>query len=229
MGTEELDGKGVKENIDYKKVCLLDSKKNLLKECTKYEIREVNKSFEERYKNVIKRYPRLSRLFNAMKATNFFPEPEVIEYFLKMWTQESSLSWSPKMDYSKSWMEWRKKQEIKKNLDFMKEKVNSLIWILWYIIILNEDYKKTISELISKLNLLYRNKNATEYDFYVLTQQITKFLIEIKSRHNFLTKTTPFEIDKKINELKHTPSSFGIWQINVDLFLEKIKKTNKFN
>jgi len=60
------------------------SKRNLIKECTKYRIQEVNKSFEENYKNIIIKYPRLSRLFNAMKKTKFFPEPEVIEYFLKM-------------------------------------------------------------------------------------------------------------------------------------------------
>lgn len=186
-------------------------------------------SFEKKYKDIIKKYPWMSRLFNAMKKTNFLPEQEVIEYFLKMWIQESSLSWSPKMDYSKSWNEWRKKQEIKKAIESIIKNTNSIFGILLSTL-LEQEENNQISDFVSKLNLLYLDKNATEYDLYLITQEISKFFKEFKLNHQTLLNLSPSEYIEKFNkeekEINHIPSSFWIWQINVDLFLEKIKKNN---
>lgn len=236
INTKEIKPQKIKNNVSFNlKLDKIKTKENKVEEQKDFVWPpNLENLFEEKYKDLIAKYPKMIRFYDAMKKTNFFPKPEVIEYFFQMWTQESSLTWNPRIWIKES----RKKKEIKEKLSFAIKSLNSTIWKVWLSLIDDED-KKSISSLIISLEKIYQNDKSSEYDLFLWMNNLSDFIN--KKEENILNLINlikflnlPFYTslnfiiyysDNKIrNIINHTPNSFGIWQVNADLFLEKIKK-----
>ena len=91
---------------------------------------------------------------------------------------------------------------------------------------LDNDSKRKLTLHVEKLIGIYENINTTEYMVYEWVQGFSKFVQEVKSANPKITGNFLLNIGGDIIEyeeqLAHTPSSFGLWQINVDFFIERI-------
>ena len=158
--------------------------------------------------------------FNAMQRTGFYPSPEGMRILFAISAQESSVSWNPRLNETK-------KEDLKKKFNRILMNIENAfggtVSELFFSATLNQEKIKLIAELRRITNL--RNRQIREYDFYLWTKKVRRFLSQLLKENRKLTRFGQwlFKIEQFADQIQYEPQTFGLWQINVNHLIERIE------
>jgi hypothetical protein len=119
--------------------------------------------------------------------------------------------------------------------DLIEERMKMASWGYGYAMDTITNFTNTaplqmeFKKLRNDLRILHANRNATEYDFYEWTQRLQTLWVKVRDKNGTIDLLTGNSISGMVKKLEHTPSSFGLWQINVDRFMKTIRKNGAIN
>lgn len=159
--------------------------------------------------------------FKAIDRTGFFPSPEGMRVLFALGAQESTLSWNPRLNR-------KKKAELRNRFDQVlgniENSIGGALSRLFFSGELNHEKEQLIAEL--KRITDPDNRRIREYDFYLWTRSVERFLNRLLNENQRLTKFGEwlYEIERFASQIRYEPQTFGIWQINVNHLIERIEE-----
>lgn len=164
-------------------------------------------------------------LLKSFENLHFYPSTEAVKTILALGYQESGLSWNPKVGAYKMAALLRK---FEKRIFHDYFGVGILIGKL----LLNNDLKEEKSNLHKKLKVMKEKdgNSVTELDIYLWSRDLNKFFINLKRNYHRLYGIGNYVLDfEKIEkQLYHEPQTFGLWQVNVNHFQERLLRHKKY-
>ncbi|MCP4755961.1 MAG: DUF1615 family protein [Proteobacteria bacterium] len=158
--------------------------------------------------------------YQAMRKTGFYPSPEGLRVLFALSAQESSIQWNPRLNK-------KKKRFLKNKFHNILNRIENSFGGAVSNLFLSEDVQKQKRHLIRNLERITNpaNKKIREYDFYLWTRDAHRFLQNLLEKHRQITKLGEwmFELESIVNQLVYEPQTFGLWQININLLLERIE------
>ncbi len=158
--------------------------------------------------------------FSAMQRTGFYPSPDGLRVLFAISAQESSVSWNPRLNK-------RKKEDLKKKFNRILVNIENAfgetVSELFFSVALNREKLLLVAELERITNP--RNRRIREYDFYLWTQKVRRFLDQLLKENRKLTRFGQwlFKIEQFAEQIQYEPQTFGMWQINVNHLIERIQ------
>jgi len=166
----------------------------------------------------------------AMKNTGFYSSPDFLRVIFALMKQESGMVWNPRLNRIK-------KKHIKGNFQkIFGESILSLHNIFSEVFLSKKmrDKKRKLSEELNDI-IDPKNQSVTEYFLYVWSRKAYHFIKTIVEDHKNAISLGKIVVDVEsiLNRLAHEPQTFGLFQINVNHLMEKMKDnheiTKKFN
>jgi hypothetical protein len=165
-----------------------------------------------------------ANIIKTLQQLQFYPSPKGLSTIIAMAEKESGLNWNPKIGN-------RKKQELRKRFDKYFLESNSGIWGYLTKIMLSKEQIYQQQELAAQLYHLTDSKNnqTTEYDIYRWSRSALLFFQGILSKYKNVTSLGKvfMDIGSIKRKLQHEPQTFGLWQLNINHFIEKLQR-NQF-
>ncbi|MBT4288408.1 MAG: DUF1615 family protein [Deltaproteobacteria bacterium] len=185
----------------------------------------LNTEFEQILTN--KRIPvRLkSNMFKTLQQLQFYPSSKGLSVIMAMAEKESGLNWNPKIGK-------QKKQTLRKRFDkyFSKSKTGFLGYLTQ--IMLSKTQKSEQKRLATQLYALTNPKNnqTTEFDIYRWSREALFFFQGVLQKYKNVTTLGKVFVDIGSIErkLKYEPQTFGLWQLNINHFIEQLEGKQYF-
>ena len=158
--------------------------------------------------------------FRAMQRTSFYPSPDGLRVLFAISAQESSVSWNPRLNR-------RKKDDLRKKfnriLGNIENAFGETVSELFFSAALNREKLQLVAELERITDR--KNRHIREYDFYLWTQKVKWFLDRLLKENRKLAQFGQwlFKIEQFAEQIRYEPQTFGMWQINVNHLIERIK------
>ncbi len=155
-----------------------------------------------------------------MYKTHFLPSPRALRIILALSDQESTIQWNPKLNKEK-------KQLLRARFHRILSKLKNSLPGSVSTIILAKEHKVKLEERINELNKITdpSNDKIREYDFYLWSRETNLFIHELVVEYKRALEVGQWFVDlgSFLNQLEKEPQTFGLWQINVNHLVEKVK------
>ncbi len=158
------------------------------------------------------------QLLPALYAASFFPHPDYLKAMIALSLQESDFVWNPRLSNIK-------KKRIGEQFSFMFGKGETALSLAFRLMIPRkrkvklEQLKYDFSRMLS-----LKNRRVTEYDLQVWMSDFRILLTDwIYQNHPLMCVADVFgNVTEITNRVAHEPQTFGLWQLNVNHFIEKM-------
>jgi hypothetical protein len=158
--------------------------------------------------------------FAAMKQQEFYPSPEGLAIIFALSYKEASFQWNPRLN-------GKKKKEVKakfyQNFAKITDGVGGFISNLFLSKSFKKEKKQVEKELLRITNL--KNYKITEYDLYQWSQKTYRFFQGFIKKNQKVVNLGSFffNVQEALQRLEKEPQTFGLWQINVNHFVDRLE------
>ena len=156
----------------------------------------------------------------ALQAADFYPSPEGLRVILALSAQESTIQWNPKLNI-------QKKKLLRRRFKNALERIDNTVPSSVTHFFLSSKHEQQLDQLMKTLQALTDpdRDSSREYDFYLWSRRAYAFIEELTDTYKKAATVGQwfFDLQSLKTRLEKEPQTFGLWQINVNHLMEKIR------
>ena len=168
--------------------------------------------------------PEFGDLLSGFQKSGFYPSPDGLRVLLALSEQRSDFTWNSTLsEQKKKILQHQYNHFVKNNQDSFWGLISGWLLPNW----LNRQKVTFIKQFESIINP--SNKQVTDFDLYLWTQQVLAFLKDPETGQSSIPYYGQWllNMDRVISRLKFEPQQFGLWQININHFQNSLLKNLK--